>query len=108
MLVPDEMEEMVLEVEVSQVVDGRESRENCVVSPVRLSRQYPLAVSLVTPQSPNIRVHVCHLFGLPLASTSQQIMSAALPGSRDLPASRHDLSTYWGRVKHSADISDPR
>ncbi|USW53429.1 Putative tricarboxylate/iron carrier [Septoria linicola] len=35
-------------------------------------------------------------------------MSAALPGSRDLPASRHDLSTYWGRVKHSADISDPR
>ncbi|KAF2216225.1 hypothetical protein CERZMDRAFT_109175 [Cercospora zeae-maydis SCOH1-5] len=35
-------------------------------------------------------------------------MSSALPGSRDLPASRHDLSTYWGRVKHSADISDPR
>ncbi|TKA26591.1 hypothetical protein B0A50_04699 [Salinomyces thailandicus] len=35
-------------------------------------------------------------------------MSASLPGNRDLPASRHDLSTYWGRVKHSADISDPR
>ncbi|KAF2769139.1 Tricarboxylate/iron carrier [Teratosphaeria nubilosa] len=35
-------------------------------------------------------------------------MSASLPGSRDLPASRHDLKTYWGRVKHSADISDPR
>ncbi|KAK4545336.1 hypothetical protein LTR36_003516 [Oleoguttula mirabilis] len=35
-------------------------------------------------------------------------MSASLPGSRDLPASRYDLSTYWGRVKHSADISDPR
>ncbi|EGP84171.1 unnamed protein product [Zymoseptoria tritici ST99CH_1A5] len=35
-------------------------------------------------------------------------MSASLPGSRDLPASRHDLSTYLGRVKHSADISDPR
>ncbi|CAK3805620.1 mitochondrial transport FSF1 [Lecanosticta acicola] len=35
-------------------------------------------------------------------------MSASLPGSRDLPASRHDLSTYWGRVKHSAEIADPR
>ncbi|KAI9806584.1 MAG: hypothetical protein M1825_006040 [Sarcosagium campestre] len=35
-------------------------------------------------------------------------MSASLPGSRDLPASRYDLSTYWGRVRHSADISDPR
>ncbi|KAM3422726.1 Sidoreflexin [Cercospora zeina] len=35
-------------------------------------------------------------------------MSSALPRSRDPPASRHDLSTYWGRVKHSADISDPR
>lgn len=35
-------------------------------------------------------------------------MSASLPGSRDLPASRFDLNTYWGRVKHSAEISDPR
>jgi len=35
-------------------------------------------------------------------------MSASLPGSRELPASRFDLSTYWGRVRHSADVSDPR
>ncbi|KAL8828353.1 MAG: hypothetical protein Q9191_002635 [Dirinaria sp. TL-2023a] len=35
-------------------------------------------------------------------------MSASLPGSRDLPASRYDLSTYWGRVKQSAEIADPR
>ncbi|KAK6439978.1 Sideroflexin FSF1 [Oleoguttula sp. CCFEE 5521] len=35
-------------------------------------------------------------------------MSASLPGSRDLPASQYDLSTYWGRVRHSADLSDPR
>ncbi|MCJ1296821.1 hypothetical protein MMC34_008389 [Xylographa carneopallida] len=35
-------------------------------------------------------------------------MSASLPGSRDLPASQYDLSTYWGRVKQSAEISDPR
>ncbi|KAK8177525.1 Tricarboxylate/iron carrier [Phyllosticta citrichinensis] len=35
-------------------------------------------------------------------------MSAALPGSRDLPVSQYDLSTYWGRVRHAADISDPR
>ncbi|KAF2720662.1 Tricarboxylate/iron carrier [Polychaeton citri CBS 116435] len=35
-------------------------------------------------------------------------MSASLPGSRDLPASQYDLDTYWGRVKHSANISDPR
>ncbi|EWC47094.1 putative mitochondrial transport protein fsf1 [Drechslerella stenobrocha 248] len=27
---------------------------------------------------------------------------------QELPASRYDLSTYWGRVRHSADISDPR
>jgi len=35
-------------------------------------------------------------------------MSASLPGTRELPASQYDLSTYWGRVRHSADISDPR
>ncbi|RMZ88814.1 hypothetical protein DV736_g3952, partial [Chaetothyriales sp. CBS 134916] len=35
-------------------------------------------------------------------------MSASLPGSRDLPASRYDLSTYWGRVQQSAQIADPR
>ncbi|KFY35521.1 hypothetical protein V494_05837, partial [Pseudogymnoascus sp. VKM F-4513 (FW-928)] len=35
-------------------------------------------------------------------------MSAALPGNRALPASQYDLSTYWGRVKHAAEISDPR
>ncbi|KAF7507004.1 hypothetical protein GJ744_011028 [Endocarpon pusillum] len=35
-------------------------------------------------------------------------MSASLPGSRELPASQYDLSTYWGRVKQSAGIADPR
>lgn len=35
-------------------------------------------------------------------------MSASLPGSRDLPASPYDLKTYWGRVRHAADLSDPR
>ena len=35
-------------------------------------------------------------------------MSASLPGSRELPASQYDLSTYWGRVRQSADIADPR
>ncbi|KAJ5998104.1 hypothetical protein N7522_009764 [Penicillium canescens] len=35
-------------------------------------------------------------------------MSASLPGSRDLPPSQYDLSTYWGRVRHAADIADPR
>ncbi|EHY60405.1 Sideroflexin FSF1 [Exophiala dermatitidis] len=35
-------------------------------------------------------------------------MSASLPGNRDLPASQYDLSTYWGRVRESAKISDPR
>ncbi|PVH86902.1 Tricarboxylate/iron carrier [Cadophora sp. DSE1049] len=35
-------------------------------------------------------------------------MSASLPGGRELPASQYDLSTYWGRVRHSANISDPR
>ncbi|KAF2642100.1 sideroflexin-5 [Massarina eburnea CBS 473.64] len=35
-------------------------------------------------------------------------MSSSLPGNRDLPVSQYDLSTYWGRVRHSADISDPR
>ncbi|ERS97261.1 uncharacterized protein SPSK_02596 [Sporothrix schenckii 1099-18] len=35
-------------------------------------------------------------------------MSASLPGSRELPASQYDLSTYWGRVQHTAGITDPR
>ncbi|KAF2715798.1 sideroflexin-5 [Pleomassaria siparia CBS 279.74] len=35
-------------------------------------------------------------------------MTSSLPGNRDLPVSQYDLSTYWGRVRHSADISDPR
>ncbi|KAJ2897974.1 Tricarboxylate/iron carrier [Zalerion maritima] len=35
-------------------------------------------------------------------------MSSSLPGNRALPESRYDLGTYWGRVRHAADISDPR
>ncbi|KAJ9404343.1 hypothetical protein DTO045G8_7952 [Paecilomyces variotii] len=35
-------------------------------------------------------------------------MSSSLPGNRELPASQYDLSTYWGRVRQAADISDPR
>jgi hypothetical protein len=35
-------------------------------------------------------------------------MSASIPGSRDLPASKYDLATYSGRVRQAADISDPR
>ena len=37
-----------------------------------------------------------------------KIMSASLPGNRELPVSQYDLSSYWGRVRHAADISDPR
>ncbi|KAI4236684.1 MAG: hypothetical protein LQ352_007983 [Teloschistes flavicans] len=35
-------------------------------------------------------------------------MSASLPGKRDLPESQYDLNTYWGRVRQSAEIADPR
>lgn len=35
-------------------------------------------------------------------------MSASLPGSRDLPASQYDLTSYWGRVMHATGIADPR
>ncbi|KAK4210260.1 Tricarboxylate/iron carrier [Rhypophila decipiens] len=35
-------------------------------------------------------------------------MSASLPGSRALPDSQYDLATYWGRVRHTAGITDPR
>jgi hypothetical protein len=35
-------------------------------------------------------------------------MSASLPGNRALPASQYDLSTYWGRVRHAAGLTDPR
>ncbi|CAD0021672.1 unnamed protein product [Aureobasidium pullulans] len=35
-------------------------------------------------------------------------MSASLPGNRALPASQYNLDTYWGRVRHAADLSDPR
>lgn len=34
-------------------------------------------------------------------------MASSVPGPVSLPASRHDLNTYWGRVKHCAEISDP-
>ncbi|KAK4650054.1 Sideroflexin FSF1 [Podospora pseudocomata] len=35
-------------------------------------------------------------------------MSSSLPGVRPLPDSQYDLSTYWGRVRHTASITDPR
>ncbi|KAK3302570.1 Tricarboxylate/iron carrier [Chaetomium strumarium] len=35
-------------------------------------------------------------------------MSASLPGGRALPESQYDLSTYWGRVRHTVGITDPR
>ncbi|KAF2033987.1 tricarboxylate carrier [Setomelanomma holmii] len=35
-------------------------------------------------------------------------MTSSIPGNRDVPVSQYDLSTYWGRVQHSANISDPR
>lgn len=35
-------------------------------------------------------------------------MASSVPGNRELPESRHDLSTYMGRVKHCAEVSDPR
>ncbi|KAI8932849.1 putative alpha-isopropylmalate carrier [Plenodomus lindquistii] len=34
-------------------------------------------------------------------------MTSSLPGSRDLPSSQYDLNTYWGRVRHSANLADP-
>ncbi|KAH3902385.1 probable Probable mitochondrial transport protein FSF1 [Saccharomycodes ludwigii] len=35
-------------------------------------------------------------------------MASSVPGPIPLPQSRYDLSTYWGRVKHCAEVSDPR
>lgn len=34
-------------------------------------------------------------------------MASAIPGPLPLPDSRYNLATYWGRVKHCAEISDP-
>lgn len=34
-------------------------------------------------------------------------MSASIPGKRELPESRYDLGTYWGRVQHTLEITDP-
>lgn len=34
-------------------------------------------------------------------------MASLVPGPVNLPHSKYDLSTYWGRVKHCAEISDP-
>ncbi|PHH70543.1 hypothetical protein CDD82_7051 [Ophiocordyceps australis] len=34
-------------------------------------------------------------------------MSSSLPGSRELPASQYDLSTYAGRVRHAMGLTDP-
>lgn len=35
-------------------------------------------------------------------------MSSSLPGNRELPESRYDLSTYWGRVRQTLAITDTR
>lgn len=69
---------------------------------------------LYSPDSKRARSTPAKLFLLDRRHTkhihipARAIMSASLPGSRELPASQYDLSTYWGRVRHSADISDPR
>lgn len=34
-------------------------------------------------------------------------MASSVPGPIALPESHFDLSTYWGRVRHCAEISDP-
>ncbi|OBA20871.1 Tricarboxylate/iron carrier [Metschnikowia bicuspidata var. bicuspidata NRRL YB-4993] len=34
-------------------------------------------------------------------------MASSIPGPVPLPPSKYDLSTYFGRVRHCADISDP-
>lgn len=34
-------------------------------------------------------------------------MASAIPGPVPLPDSKYDLSSYWGRVKHCTEISDP-
>lgn len=34
-------------------------------------------------------------------------MASSVPGPVALPESQYDLSTYWGRVRHCAEISDP-
>lgn len=34
-------------------------------------------------------------------------MASSVSGPVPLPDSRYDLSSYWGRVRHCADISDP-
>lgn len=35
-------------------------------------------------------------------------MASSVPGLRALPESKYDLDTYWGRVRHCAEVSDPR
>jgi len=35
-------------------------------------------------------------------------MASSIPGDRIVPESRYDLDTYWGRVRHCAEVSDPR
>ncbi|CCF55845.1 hypothetical protein KAFR_0A04100 [Kazachstania africana CBS 2517] len=34
-------------------------------------------------------------------------MASSVPGKISLPESKFDLSTYWGRIRHCAEISDP-
>ncbi|KAI5805406.1 Tricarboxylate/iron carrier [Peziza echinospora] len=35
-------------------------------------------------------------------------MSSSIPGPHALPASQYNLDTYYGRVRHSLDLCDPR
>lgn len=34
-------------------------------------------------------------------------MASSVPGTVPLPQSKYDLTTYWGRVRHCTEISDP-
>ncbi|EMC92314.1 hypothetical protein BAUCODRAFT_569670 [Baudoinia panamericana UAMH 10762] len=74
----------------------------------RFGYQTNISPQLGSEPSSSLRNRYC---GLVLARgylVQTVSMSGSLPGSRDLPASRYDLNTYWGRVLHSADIADPR
>lgn len=79
---------------------------------LRVACYWLFGSEIILPPVPSISKSYINLnsrfLQTPHSDSRTRTMSASLPGNRELPASQYDLSTYWGRVMHSAAISDPR
>jgi len=77
-------------------------------SPPPMSRQILQVCLKISPTYKSQLHKEAELYCICRGREQLSAMSASIPGNRDLPASQYDLKTYWGRVRQSADLADPR